>query len=300
MRRFLKWLKYLVLTVLVLALCAVGAAYAISEYKLRRTHETPPIDLDLPTDPAAIEEGRRLATLRGCYRGCHAELEGQVMMDRPFMLRLVAPNLTTAVDRYGPEGVARIVRHGVRPDGTTTTGMPSEMFYYLSDEDLARIIAFIRSAEPVESNLPDTRYRIMSRVIIALGAFEPDAERVAALGPRPPVPERGPTPEYGRYLAMTVCTECHGERLEGGFDGKAPPLSIAKGYSREAFARLMREGVPIGDRELDVMGDVARSRFSVFTDEELDALYAFLQTAEIPLQGADYEDAGVGNQGSSD
>lgn len=282
MRRLLKWLGYLVLTLVVLTLCGVAAVYAVSEYKFRTSHGTPSVDLVVPDDAASIEEGRRLAELRGCP-GCHSpNLGGGVFFDEPWLARIVAPNLTKAIDRYGDEGFARIVRYGIRPDGTTTTGMPSDMFYYLSDADLSKIIAYIRSAEPVENELPGHEYRIMARTMIAWGEFEPDAKRVSAQGPRPPIPEPGPTPEYGKYLAMTVCTECHGMRLEGG--GRTPPLTIAKGYSREEFGRLMKEGLAVGDRELDLMARVSRGRFSRFTEPEVDALYAFLLTAALPLE----------------
>lgn len=286
MRRILRWLGYLVLTLVVLALCGVAAVYAVSEYKLRRSHEVPPANLVLPGDSASLAEGARLAQLRGCYRGCHADLEGRVFFDEPWLIRLVAPNLTEAAARYSTEEFVHIVRYGVRPDGTTTTGMPSDMFYHLSDQDLARIVAFIQSADPMESDWPDNRYRIMARLMIALGKFEVDADRVAALGSRPTAPAPGPGPEYGKYLAMTNCTECHGMQLEGGFMGQAPALSIVKGYSREQFGRLMEEGVAIGDRELGTMASVSRSRFSRFTDEEVDALYAFLHATPVPLADA--------------
>jgi hypothetical protein len=38
----------------------------------------------------------------------------------------------------------------------------------------------------------------------------------------------------------------------------------------------MKEGVPRDGRKLELMGDVARSRFSQFTDAELAAVYAYL------------------------
>lgn len=41
---------------------------------------------------------------------------------------------------------------------------------------------------------------------------------------------------------------------------------------------MMRIGEPIGDRELGLVSDVASSRFVQFTDDELDALPAYLQT----------------------
>lgn len=283
MRRLLKWLGYLLGSVIVLALCGLAAVYAISEYQLRRTFPLPPVSLSVPDDAGSIAEGGRLARLRGCYMGCHRELEGGIFVDEPLLARLVAPNLTQAIARYGEEGFARIVRFGIRPDGSSTTGMPSDMFYFLSDADLAKIVAFVRNAQRVETNHPESAYRLLARVGLTLGEFEPDAARVAKLGPRPPAPRSGPTPAYGEYLARTVCTECHGMRLEGDEFFPSPPLTIARGYSREQFGRLLTEGVPIGDRELGVMGKVAQYRFSVLTESEIDALFAFLQTATLPL-----------------
>ena len=40
----------------------------------------------------------------------------------------------------------------------------------------------------------------------------------------------------------------------------------------------MKTGVPIGGRDLGLMTTVAQDRFAYFTERELQALYAFLQT----------------------
>lgn len=40
----------------------------------------------------------------------------------------------------------------------------------------------------------------------------------------------------------------------------------------------MNEGVALGDRELGLMGKVAQSRFSHFTEEEQRQLHAYLKT----------------------
>jgi len=48
-------------------------------------------------------------------------------------------------------------------------------------------------------------------------------------------------------------------------------------YSLEEFQTLMRTGVPKGGHELDLMAEVARGRFVHFTDEEVEALYRYLQ-----------------------
>ena len=63
-------------------------------------------------------------------------------------------------------------------------------------------------------------------------------------------------------------------KLEGAPD--TPALSIVAGYSAAEFAKLMREGVPRDGRKLGLMAEVAKGRFSHFTDEEVSGLYAYL------------------------
>jgi len=47
-------------------------------------------------------------------------------------------------------------------------------------------------------------------------------------------------------------------------------------YREEEFQSFLRTGVATGGRELPLMSDVARSRFSHFADDEVRALYAYL------------------------
>jgi hypothetical protein len=53
---------------------------------------------------------------------------------------------------------------------------------------------------------------------------------------------------------------------------------VAKGYSAGEFARLMRTGVGLGDREFALMSPTSKARFAHLRDDELNALYAFLQS----------------------
>lgn len=46
-----------------------------------------------------------------------------------------------------------------------------------------------------------------------------------------------------------------------------PDLLIMAAYDEAAFRRLMREGIAIGNRELQIMSPVARGRFVHFTDQ---------------------------------
>jgi mono/diheme cytochrome c family protein len=82
-----------------------------------------------------------------------------------------------------------------------------------------------------------------------------------------------------RYIVRATCGECHGIDLKGRTqspDEVVPDLIVAGAYSRDAFRRLMRTGIPTGGRRLRLMDRVARSRFSHFTDGEIDAIYDYL------------------------
>jgi mono/diheme cytochrome c family protein len=103
------------------------------------------------------------------------------------------------------------------------------------------------------------------------------AEMIADASTGTGLPEQ-PALERGRYLAGTICTECHGADLRGAEDGSSPSLAIAISYSYENFYTLMHEGTPIGGRELDLMAQVTQSRFKYFTDSEISALHEYLQT----------------------
>jgi hypothetical protein len=81
---------------------------------------------------------------------------------------------------------------------------------------------------------------------------------------------------------MTTCNECHGFSLRADVpwesDGRSPDLiAVMAGYGEADFQRLMREGVPIGGRDLELMDDVARGRFVHFTNDEVNDLYAYLK-----------------------
>lgn len=139
-----------------MAIIAYAVVYILSERILRRAYEIPPVAISIPTDPASIVEGRRLATIRGCFGGCHGkEVEGAVMFDEPMIGRVVAPNLTAAVRKYNDSELVGIIRNGVRPGGRSMMIMPAEEFVLLTDEDLGRIIAFLKSLPAVEGPGPN-------------------------------------------------------------------------------------------------------------------------------------------------
>lgn len=284
MRRVARWAAYTLGGLAALALLAAAAVYVQSERVLRRTYDVPLSGFVAPTDSASIAEGRRLATLRGCL-GCHGQrLEGRVFFDEPYVARITAANLTRVVRTHSDAELERIIRRGVRKDGTSVFAMPSGTFRELSDEDLGRIIAFLRSQPEVDG--PPARFeaRPLGRLGLVLEQFEPVAAAIHDARPRLPTGQPGDGATHGRYLALTICAECHGPRLEGSSEDGTPDLRIVGAYPPAAFAHLLRTGMALGERPLGLMRQTALHRLHLLTPTEVADLYAFLrQRAGAPL-----------------
>lgn len=280
MKKFLKWTGFVVAAVGGIVLIGIGYVYFASERELARHHEVAALPaLTVPTDAASIAEGRHIATLGGCLH-CHGEtLTGTVVDDIPHLLRLVAPNISTKLPDYSDAELVSVLRQGVKPDGTSVVFMPSEMFRHLSDEDLARVIAWMRTvpANPVGIE-EKTKVRLLGRLILAKGDLKLAAASIPSLPPAVRAFDAGDAASHGQYLVMNYCSECHGQDLNGFAPIKAPALVVAKGYSAEQFSRLMSEGVALGDRHLGIMKSVSIARFAHLRDDERAAVYAFLQS----------------------
>ena len=279
MKQVMRWLGTALGVLVALLIVTYAVVYFLSERTLRRVYQIPTVAMSIPSDPASIAEGKRLATIHGCAGGCHGRgFEGAVMFDDPMVGRIVAPNLTAAVRNYNDSQLVNIIRHGLRPDGRSMMVMPSEAFAYLSDEDLGRIIAYLKSVPAVEGPGPSVSMGPLGRVGLATGKFQPVAELIASTVPPPEATsDEG---KYGRYLARTTCAGCHGTNLHGDSNPEftSPSLRVAAAYSPQAFTELMRTGAAIGGRTLATMGPWARTHLSLQTDAEIAALHSYLHT----------------------
>ena len=171
--------------------------------------------------------------------------------------------------------------------------MPSLVWYYLSDDDLADLIAYLKSLPPVNSELPKTELGPLGRVMLTLGQLPPDLiPDVISIdhdGPRPVAPNPGVTVEYGGYLAKT-CTSCHGSNFNGQLlqwaDSLAPNLTPGgelRFWSEEDFMRTLRTGItPSGHQLKDAM---PWKYFGQMTDDELRAVWMYLQSLPSLPQG---------------
>jgi mono/diheme cytochrome c family protein len=260
------------------AVIAVAVVYAGSEYVLRRKHEAPYEAVVLPTDAAALEHGRRRALIVGCYNSCHGRYaEGQSWIDEPGVARLFTPNLTQLIPTYSDAELVRLLRYGIRRDGTTAIDMPSYMFYHLSDSDLASVIAYMRSLPPRAGPQRIREFGWRGRWRLLTGAWPTSVDDVDRAAKRAADLPRKTAIERGHYVAVTTCPECHGPALEG-YPGDTPPLTIIAAYSFEEFTTLMRTGVAKGGRTLGLMSEIGSIRTPNLTDEEVADLYAYLQS----------------------
>lgn len=266
-----------------LPLLAGAVLFAVSEFKLRDFSTPPPFETAIPNDPARIENGRHIARTRGCF-GCHGQqLEGRVFADQWYWVDVaVAPNLARFARDHDAQVLEAAIRHGVGHDGKALWSMPSYNFTYLSDDEIADLIAYLRSAPVVSKDLPEPSLGLPVRWQLATGQDDHMAAWVQSLPSKTVKPEEGHAMANGEQLAMTTCNECHGLDLRGAWaekDFSTPDLAIVAAYSWNDFVNLMKNGEASGGRtDMGLMTMVARDRFASFTDQELEDLYLFLQS----------------------
>jgi cytochrome c553 len=197
------------------------------------------------------------------------------MFDKPGVARIPAPNLTRLLKQYTDAELERLLRHGVKQDGTSLWIMPSYMFGHLTDEDLAAVVAFVRSKPERDGVDAGVSIGALGRLGVVMGTFKPAAAEIEPNVQRQ-APDVSDPISHGRYLVMNACTECHGRKLEGWEFIKSPSLAIAAAYSEADLAKLLRTGVALGDRKLDLMSKISPVRFSTLSDVEVSAIHTYL------------------------
>ncbi len=247
----------------------------------------------VPTVAASIEHGGHFATIL-CME-CHAKDLGGT----PDWFNIGpigsanTPNLTTGKGGLGSqltdEDFVRVLRHGVKPDGTSVFIMPSHDFYYLSDKDLGDLIAYIRSVPPVdrEASTPQLHLTFLGNVMYGAGVFGDQliAGKIDQTN-RPTIPDPGVNAAYGQYLVnISGCRDCHGSQLTGGKPGDpssplAPNLTPGgelTAWSEADFIKTLRTGVtPSGTNLPDQF--MPWQFKSQMTDDELKAVFAYLKS----------------------
>ena len=209
---------------------------------------------DYQDQPAKTAHGKRLATLFTCD-GCHgADYAGRdFSADFPIVKGLWASNISRAIPTMSDAVVERLLREGVHPTREIYV-MPSKQTQFLSQPDMAALIAFLRTIPPVgtatplppegfeaavTARLPDDYWRTQQEG--EKRGYHNAAEEVAYFAAHQP-PDLGQPLARGRMIAASLCSTCHGAALDG-LGEPAGSIQGALAYDDAAFERLLTESI---------------------------------------------------------
>ena len=271
-----RWITRTILGVFAVTWFVAAFIYLKSQQVIKRTHVPEPRRVSLVTGDELLVEGERLARVFGCADGCHGDkMQGAVVFEHPLNGRFTAPNLTQLVQNRTVDEIEAVLRQGIKPDGGSVFVMPSAALAAMTDRDFSAIYSYLRNA-PYQTGQPEPQdHGILTRYRMVTGALPAEAERRITQPWRETF--RDNEMRLGEYLASVACAQCHGLDLEG-VEGGAPSLRKVVEYDRFEFGRLLEAGAGMGEREVGLMSEVARKRFRHLTEEEVEALYAYLKT----------------------
>ena len=254
-----------------------GLVIPRSQAILDARHPAAPTAVHAAVTPEAIARGAHLALVTDCV-ACHGRrLAGGTM--NLSSSDIYAPNLTVVSKTRSDAELDRAIRQGLRPDGRSELAMPSQAYAAFTDDEVASLIAYLRSLPTTGANLPQPDPGLMLRVNLARGALETEVERVAEA--KPPIAV-GAAFEHGRHLAATACSQCHGTDLDGGMGSPGPDLTVNTYYDRGQFHALMHDtGRPA--ENMGLMTQTAITSFTHFTDPEIDGIYDYLMARDRVL-----------------
>ncbi len=260
-------------TVAAIVAMAIIGIFIASEVRLSRRYKVALTDFKAAAFNIAPHEAERRARTLMC-NGCHAEA-GNVLFENAVVGRLIAPNLGRKAREYSDAELERLLRHGIKKDGTAVVSMPSDNYALLADEDIAAIVTWLRQKPLLPDSMPNSnRWGPLGRIGLAAGKIPFAADHI----PQAPRMNTRP-PNLGRYLVNATCLHCHqmNSDHDDGFGMKTPPLRMmVQSYSCQQFTVLMTSGKGIGGRDLGLMTSVARDDFSHFSEQERQAIYDYL------------------------
>ncbi len=310
MKRFLKIVG--VFLGIVVLLVAAFLAYFFAKYP--DAGEAP--QLKVEATPDRLARGEYLANHVTVCIDCHStrdwkyfsgpiihgtEGKGGERFDESMGLpgTLYARNITPAgVGSINDGELFRAITGGIGKNGRALFPlMPYPAYAHLSPEDLASIIAYIRSLKPIPHDVPETKLNFPLNLIV---------RTIPARYIPQPEPNRNNPYEYGKYLATAAgCVECHspaekGQIIPGKEFSGGREFSFPQGTARSANLTPDEEtGIGLWTKEIFIakfkeftVADTAKLSFERFgrntpmpwtffagmKEEDLGAIYDYLRT----------------------
>lgn len=225
------WLTIACVLSLGLAACSQDAEMAAEEAAAAAEPEAPAAYVfDRPPVPPSppqsdlLGRGEYLVESIGGCGNCHSgrnadgelvpglELAGNFVIEEGAFIAY-APNITpdteTGIGEWTDQEIERAIREGITREGRVMVPPMAFMYFRdISSNDMAAIIAYLRSVPSVRREVPESVAKLPEVLPPAWG--EPVTE------PVPDIP-RSDRLAYGRYLTHTVghCTQCHTPLVEG-------------------------------------------------------------------------------------
>ena len=226
MKPWLKRTLWVLGSVVGVAVAAVSGVILYVNSSWDNPHERPVVDLKAPADARTVARGEYLFKYSHSCWGCHspqfnanvAPVGGRVFDLRNvgpgfgiFYSRNITPDEETGIGSWTDGEIVRALREGLRPDGKVLFPiMPIEAFRGLSDEDALAIVAYLRSLEPVKTEVKVSELSFMAKALYAFGAIKPEVQVTEPIV----APPKAVTVEYGKYVAnhAATCMDCHTPR----------------------------------------------------------------------------------------
>ncbi len=199
----MKWMRRGITALAAVLLVALAGLYGGSALVMRREIAANLPSIKASGDPARIDEGMRLASILGCTR-CHGDrAQGQVMQDVPYLGQIIAPALSQVAARATDGQLARAIRNGVGIDARPLFIMPTKALNRLSDEDLSRLMGWIRTLPMTAFDIVGTTpVGVRGRFAILSGRLPDSVDQTAGQPARRPA-------DVGAYFALVSCGQCH-------------------------------------------------------------------------------------------
>ncbi|MCW7491271.1 cytochrome c [Leptospira sp. 2 VSF19] len=257
---------------------------------MNKIYEVKSVPIPKFSKPIDIAEGKRIYQSRGCG-DCHdVNGSGKTFIDDPAIGTLSGSNLTAGIGGVlsdnTDEELAIAIRDGVGRKGKALIFMPSTDFQGMTNEDVGKLISYLRSTPAVDKPQGEVKPGPLGRFLFLIGEIPVFVSAEIINHERNHLTNITPSIsiEYGKYVAST-CTGCHGFDLKGGPIQGAPPewpsaQNISKNglghYTEANFIKTIRTGKRPDGSEMKF--PMPWKSLGQLTDTELKALWMYLQT----------------------
>jgi mono/diheme cytochrome c family protein len=313
MKKALRVLGILLLVLIV----AVGGIAAYIKFALPDVGPAP--QLTVKKDSAHIERGRYLANHVMICMDCHSTRDwntfagplvagtlgkgGEIFDKRAgFPGTYISANITPAgVGNWTDGELFRAITAGVKKDGSAIFPvMPHKNYGQLDPEDIESVIAYVRTLQPIENQIPPSQSDFPMNFIINTIPSKP------AFTSRP---DSNDLRAYGKYLVTAAaCADCHTPfekgsyveelHLAGGRVFDMPPGTLTSmnitfdketgigSWTKEMFIRKFASfrDSAAANQKVDFMKEyntiMPWAMYGGMTDHDLEAIYEYLKSVK--------------------